>query len=302
MDGDLNDVNNINTSDVGPKDEQDKKCAPGIKFEAGSCIKLHILIEMANAYNIKYPESKIKLHPNLETLNPHKYKKYLLSQFNKQLKSCESQKCWIEQDFINKMRSEVAEELEKFTFRPDGPAGKFEWLNTLHIAETVEQYEKLNPDFKFLGAVPMDFDDLERLGIKNLNFKENLDNGITKYGVVFNLDDHDEPGSHWVALFSDLKKGEIVYFDSYGLQPEKRVRSLMRRMSKFCQTGMGLKHIKVDYNKIRHQYKNSECGVYSINFIVRMLRGDSFEEIVQSKVPDETVNKCRKKYFIIPEK
>jgi len=60
----------------------------------------------------------------------------------------------------------------------------------------------------------------------------------------------------------------------------------------FDNTGLDVK-----YNKVRHQYKNSECGVYSMNFIIRLLRGEGFKEISKSKVIDDQMNQCREVYF-----
>jgi hypothetical protein len=71
----------------------------------------------------------------------------------------------------------------------------------------------------------------------------------------------------------------------------------MRRISIFCKEHMGINDLKVDYNKIQHQRENSECGVYSMNFILRLLKGDSFETICNSKIPDKQINKCRNVYF-----
>jgi hypothetical protein len=292
------DINSVNTDDVCPKNEEDRKCAPGVKFDAGSCVTLSVLIEMANAYNKDAGDAKIKMYPKLDTLNPRKYKKYLLSEFNKRMgDKCDSQKCWSEQTFVDQMKMSARNELQKYTFRPDGPEGRFEWLNTLNINDVMYQSEKTYPDFKFLGTVPIDFDNFERFGFKSLNYKKLLESGKSKIGAVFNLDKHNEPGSHWVAMYSDIKKGEIYFFDSYGVRPDKRIRAFMRRVESFCSTGLGLKNVKVDYNKVRHQYQNSECGVYSINFIKRLLRGDTFEEICNSKIPDEKINKCRNVYF-----
>lgn len=294
----MSNIEDISTDDVCPKNEEDKKCAPGIKFDAGSCITLSLLIEMANAYNKDAGDSGIKLYPKLDTLNPRKYKKYLLSEFSKRFgDKCESQKCWSEQTFADQMKVAARNELQKYTFRPDGPEGKWEWLNTLNIDDVMKQSEKTYPEFKFLGTVPIDFDKFERFGFRNLNYKKLIESGKTKIGAVFNLDKHNEPGSHWVAMYSDVANGKIYFFDSYGTRPDKRIRTFMRRVENFCSTGLGLKNIDVDYNKIRHQYGNSECGVYSINFIKRMLRGDSFQEICESKTPDEKVNKCRSVYF-----
>jgi hypothetical protein len=59
-----------------------------------------------------------------------------------------------------------------------------------------------------------------------------MNEGKNKVGIIFNLDEHWKPGSHWVAMYGDLKKGEAYYFDSYGISPEPRVRKLMRRVVK----------------------------------------------------------------------
>lgn len=301
MENDSNNITSIHTSDVCPKHEHDKRCAPGTRFDAGSCIKVSILCEMANAYNEGAGDDKIKLSRSLEVLNPRKYKKYLLAEFNKRMgEKCTTQKCWTEQKFIQKMKKQSREELNKYTFRPDGPKGKFEWLNTLNIKDTMEQYEKKYPEFKFLGAVPIDFNEFDEFKIRNLNYDELMKNGKHKFGVVFNLDEHDEPGSHWVAMYSDFNKGEVLFFDSYGTKPEKRIRKLMRKHADFIQNKLNKNINRVDYNdynQVRHQYENSECGVYSINFILRMTRGDTFEDVCNSKISDKKINKCRNIYF-----
>ena len=287
-------IDSIRSSEVAPRDEKEKRCAPNVKFDAGSCIELHLLIAMANAYNIEHAAKPIKMFAPLETLNPRKYKKYLLREINKKVSQCSTQKCWTEQSFIDKMNSELKTELTKLTFRPDGPNGRFEWLNTININETLNQYELANPDFEFLGAVPMDFDELPSLEISTIDWNKKKNEGKTKIGIVFNLDEHWKSGSHWVALYADLKKAECYYFDSYGVAPEPRVRKLMRRICKAVSID---EKCIADHNKIRHQYENSECGVYSINFILRMLHGESFRDICESKIHDREVNKCRNVYF-----
>jgi hypothetical protein len=42
----------------------------------------------------------------------------------------------------------------------------------------------------------------------------------------------------------------------------------------------------IQYNQMRNQYKGSECGVYSINFIVRLLHGTKIDDILKKKVSD----------------
>ena len=278
--------------------KEDKVCAPDKMFEYGSCYTMRSLILLSEAYNKENPDNIIELDRTRETLYPQKYKKYIVKQLKKRLDSkCDSQLCWAKQSFMKNLARINKEEIEKYTFRPIAPEGKFEWLNTLNIDDVMKQYEKKYSDFEFLGTVPMDFDDLPVLGIKDHDFNKSIKNGKTKIGIVFNLDEHKKAGSHWVSMFADLKKGQVYYFDSYGTRPEQRVRTLLDRIKNFCKTGLGISRVIVDHNRIRHQFKNSECGVYSINFIVRMLKGKTFEEICESRVPDEKINKCRLRYF-----
>lgn len=291
------DIISVKSSEIRPKDNKDLRCAPTKNFENGSCIPLYLLVEMANAYNQDNPDNKIKLSSTLETLNPVKYKRYLVKQFKTRLSNvCDNQRCWVKQKFVKRLKNRMREELEKDTFRPKGPQGKFTWLNTSDIDQVMSQYETKYKDYKFLGAVPIDFDDLPAYGIKDLNFNELLDKGISKIGIIFNLDRHDQPGSHWVSLFSDLKKGLVYFSDSYGIEPEDRILTLMRRIARFIRDELGINPI-VDYNKMRHQRGGSECGLFSISFILRMLKGDSFEEINKKRIPDSEINECRKYYF-----
>ena len=285
-------------SDVIVKNK-DQRCAPGLLFKNGSCVPLHLLIAMANAYNkkCKNENEKITINHKFKTLNPGKCKEDLIKQFSKKLgQVCDNQRCWVNQNFINDMQKEAQLELRKYTFRPKGPQGKFTWLSTGNIQDTMAQYERKYPEFTFLGAVPIDFDELEYLGIRNLNFDELRKSGKTKIGIVFNLDESYKSGSHWVSLYADLNKGSVYFSDSYGIEPERRIRKFMRRIARYCKDKLH-KKIDVKHNENRHQYKNSECGVYSINFILRFLNGESFDEITGVKVKDDQINKCRHVYF-----
>jgi hypothetical protein len=59
-----------------------------------------------------------------------------------------------------------------------------------------------------------------------------------------------------------------------------------------------LKDFDIRYNQVRHQFDNSECGVYSINFILRLVNGESFDSITNNITLDEEINKCRQVYFV----
>lgn len=285
---------------IKPKSKSDMICAPHVKYEAGSCARIFVLHELAKAYNATANEKdKIRLSKNYEILNPQKYKSFLVHELDKRIgDKCSSQKCWTTQEFIKNMDKIAQEEFIKNTFRPKAPQGKFTWLNTININNVMAQYTEKYKDFKFFGAVPMDFAELPMLEIRKPNYNELLKNGKSKLGIVFNLDNHDQSGSHWVAMFTDLIKGRIYYFDSVGIKPEKRVRTLMREQSRFIkENGIPYDKQHIDVNTVQHQTENTECGVYSMNFIIRMLKGMDFNELCNKPIADKKINKCRKVYF-----
>lgn len=288
-------IPNIKEERVIPKNNSDKKCGPTISFENGSCIPLSLLVKMARAYNKKNRENLIQLYDTLEEISPDKYKVYLLFEFQKRFKNTHHSE-WVNSRIFDNMSKEDKEFLQTSVFRPEGPQGQFQWLSTIDINKTLLQYENKYPDFVFLGAVPIDFNELDYYPFKKLNFNELRNEGKKRLGVIFNLDEHDKSGSHWVSLFSDLEKGQIYFSDSYGREPEKRIDDFMNRIKDYL-ISCNIKNIDKRNNTTGHQRGNSECGVYSINFILRLLKGKTFDHLIRKRLPDEKVNKCRFRYF-----
>lgn len=281
--------------------DSNKRCAPNKVYTDDSCIPLEVLIDMAEAYNKLNKSNPIVIDYKQETLNPSILKRNLVKEFTERLKDkCKyDQICWTKQSFVKQMKRHT-NELKLNTFRPTGPTGQFTWLSTLDIDKVMTQYETKYTDFKFLGAVPIDFDDLPQLGLKNINFDQYKSKGYTEFGVIFNLDEHYKSGSHWVATYMDLTKGNIYFSDSFAIPPEKRIRAFLRHAANYCQS-KGLTNLDIRHNKTRHQRGNSECGVYSINFILRLLRGDTFDTVTAEPLADRVVNKCRNVYFNNPK-
>lgn len=268
------------------------KCAPG-KGNNYTCFDHKALVKIATSWNKKNKNNQIKINNNNRIL----WKKI----HQKMSKKCKTESCWLKQDFIK----HYSHNLQTY-FKPKMPSTWIKerntWLTTTDIEKVLFQYENAVSDFKFLGVVPIDFDyeysvgkcivdEICKLDINKLKRKR-----INKIGVVFNLDAHDEPGSHWVSLYSDFNKGEVYYYDSYGIFPPDEVRILMERIGTQGKKIKG-KPFKLLYNDNRHQYKNSECGVYSMNFIIDFLNGKNFKEIIENKIPDDDINKKRFLYY-----
>lgn len=277
------------------------KCAPGKKYSNGSCFTIDSLIKIAKHYNKKHTD-KIDIIQD---------KKYLLKELTNRMKNkynCNDEVCWVDTKLVKSINDE---DILYDTFRPNGPKKQYEWLSTTDIEKVMYQYESKYPEFKFLGALPYDFEELPYYGIQNIDFNT-LQDSTFKIGAVINLDEHNMPGSHWVALFTDLKKNIVYYFDSFGKKPGKRINIFVRKilnhmynikyhtnisMTEFMNKFHSSNDYDVRYNKIQHQFKNSECGVYSMNFIIRLLAGETFDDIVNNITDDITMNNCRKTYF-----
>lgn len=188
--------------------------------------------------------------------------------------------------------------------RPQAPSSwtenRYDWLSNWDIEDVMKAYEHVVPDFKFLGCHSIDFDKKNRFRqcyvseLCNVNIAEWTRGGKYRLGIVFNLDEHDKPGSHWVAMYCDLRPGveRVVFFDSYSAKPEKEFQRLMLRWSSQwkCIAGHGL---RAYYNSLRHQHKNSECGMYSIYFLHCCI----FEIPLQHRIPDDIMNGMRSLFF-----
>ena len=90
--------------------------------------------------------------------------------------------------------------------------------------------------------------------------RDNLPKQIKDEAYVINLDEHEDTGIHWIALF--CKKNKIVYFDSFG------VEHIPEEIKEF----IGNRNIKA--NIFRVQANNSVmCGYFCIGFIDFILAG-----------------------------
>ena len=192
--------------------------------------------------------------------------------------------------------------------RPKAPdswiSNPTEWLSSTDIERVEKQYEILFPKYKFLGCIPIDFDLKSPTGkclvdaLCSTNLKELAQKGKTQIGIVFNTDIHTGPGQHWIAMFCDispeLEQPRITYFDSYSHKPEKEIQTLMKRWkAEWATAGVHSKDMLTTYNKTRHQFKDTECGMYCLYFHYCCLTGISMDE----KIPDEVMVKFRHLLF-----
>lgn len=278
-------------------------CAPS-KYDRknNTCFSTEDLIEIVKAYNLYISKSKldpqsIKTFGSADLIAIKPDKKYLLLELKKRFDNvCSDQLCWTRQSFMNYIEKEVKNKINDNTFRPPGPVDSVQWLSTTDINKIMKQYENVYPDFEFIGAVPLDCNDLSFCYLSKIDYDALLNDKIKRVGTIFNLDKHGEPGSHWVSLFIDISDGEVNYCDSNGMKPMKNINSVINYFSKYYLEKTGKKcTIKINSNP--YQKDGSECGVYSCNFIIRRLSGENFENVVKNPLTFPQINSCRNVYF-----
>jgi hypothetical protein len=273
-------------------------CAPDRDGSGGTCYSKEDLLLLISLYNRKRPSKK-------QITVADKSKKQLWNALNNRLKDeCSKEWCWLEQNFVPAPYASV---LRKETFRPERPPewkrNPYTWLTTIDIRDVMKQYELKYPSFVFMGPVPVDCPSSITCSLSNLNVTKLVKKfNKTKLGVIFNLDPHDKPGSHWVGMYADFQEPIITYFDSVGLPPPKQIRNFMNKLKKGIQQywlkeKKKKRDVPIMVNRTRFQFGTSECGVFSMFFIIDHLRGKGIKVMKKKKVTDRKMNQLRKIYF-----
>ena len=144
----------------------------------------------------------------------------------------------------------------------------------------------------------IDFDEiLTEVGQINL---KTLVKEKKRIGIVFNTDPHDMPGEHWISMFIDLNDKTICFFDSTGDEPPQQITDLINKLVEQCKDIKVLSPITI-INKKQHQFSGSECGIYSLFFIIQRLSGKSCNSIFNNIIKDEKMNANRKILFSNPK-
>ena len=83
----------------------------------------------------------------------------------------------------------------------------------------------------------------------------------------------------------------MAYFDSYGYKVPPLIARLMRSFKLQINT------CTLGYNARKFQYGDSECGMFSLYFIICMLCGISFKDFCKDSVNDDYMLQLRKILF-----
>jgi hypothetical protein len=282
-------------------------CSPAnvqIYQKTGTCFTKPALQAMARAFNKDNPGKRpIVIHQKKGDLW-----KALQKAFQKECGS-DGEVCWVEQ---KPFRSDYGlQEIINKSMRAKKPEDWYSnprtWLSNFDIEAVMEQYQDVHRDFVFVGVFPIDFASKDATfsrcvseEICKLSIKDYVKQKKKHLGIVFNLDRHDEPGSHWVTLYANFDPSDcnygVYYYDSNALPPGREIHDLMKKLSEQIKAITHLP-VKMSYNKKRHQFKNTECGMFCLNFQLYCLQKKPIKDLFKAKLCDEDVFHMRDKLF-----
>lgn len=270
-----------------------KKNTAKRKLKNLSCYTNEGLKKMSQYWNIRHPDDKIKSNDVHDIWNFFKHKFSNL---------CNNEKCWLRQKFIENNNSDLLK-----YFSPNAPNdwknNPYKWLNSTDIEKIMQQYEEAYPNFEFIGPSPIDFDKVimhnkcvwEELCKFTLSNK--IKKNINKIGIIFNTDPHNLSGTHWIALFIDIKNNFISYFDSNGNKVPKEIEVFINKVKKQGHH-LGIKFNYYDNHKIVHQNNDGQCGMYTLYFIIELLLENKKPVYFKTtKIKDETMRDYRFIYY-----
>jgi len=290
-------------------------CSPSaIAKDNKICYSKKSLLTLLKVWNILLPLDEISYNPDE---NPNDLFKKLDEKFTKYLHRKNTYWSWTEilkyiSLKLNKSHVlDILKTIEKEDLRPAQPedwiSNPTEWLSNFDIHNCLIQYDKTSRNkYKFLGVYSIDF------GIpKNpINIKKILDENpdVSYIGFVTNLSRADEAGTHWTSSFfvfdPSLKSFGAYYYDSTTGGIPKDLKPVFEDIKKQAEK-LFKKDFPISINKIRHQFSNTECGIFSIAFqtrwiyLLRTKNGNvDFDEVVKFEgYKDGIMKALRKKLF-----
>ena len=261
-----------------------------------TCYSNSDLYKLKDMWNARHPDRPIKTKNTKQIW-------MLLKEYYTTI--CNKESCWVRQ--MTKNSKQEQELLDAFA--PESPKewekNPNEWLSSIDILQVMNQYEKKYKCFDFLGPSPIDYD-THKLYEKcvweelcHFDLDKHLQKKHNKIGVIFNLDPHYKGGSHWVSLFINIKNKTIFFFDSTGEQIPPQINKFVNTV---IEQGKQLPkpiNFKFDQNyPVEHQYGNTECGIYSIFFIIHMLEDKITGHYLKTNIlKDEYIENFRKVYY-----
>ena len=283
-----------------------KHCSPK-KSLPYSCLTHTMLLKIVKAIN------KIKgITINYHNISDKKLYRKICNVIQNNFK-CKTEACWLNiRKIMSNLSKKDAEAFRKY-FRPHMPDDIVddytEWISNFDIEAVLKQYSEDIDDFYFYGAVPIDFHKCSVSNLCKINLKNHINNGIKKIGIVFNTDNSNEPGKHWIAMYVDIvgnnlrsksvNQPGIYYFDSFADEKPSEINDLINKLKNQGKSN-NIEFIDT-YNRRSLQNNTFSCGFYCIHFLENMINGKPFHKYINSGVNDKKMIEYRSHCFLNPK-
>jgi hypothetical protein len=274
------------------------RCSPKEKnnFNTFTCYTNDSLYKLRDQWNKRHSDKLIKTNDSKEI---HNKLTFYLSNV------CKTESCWLKQ---NKDFGKISEDILD-SFAPISPdewkKNPNEWLSSIDIDKVMKQYKKAYKCFEFIGPSPIDFDKKLSYGecvwneLCNFSLANQIKKGKNKIGIIFNTDPHNKSGAHWISLFINIKKKTFTFFDSTGSKITQEIKNFVDRIKdQGYKLNPKINFKYEDSGGTEHQYGNTECGIYSLFFIIHMLQDKTNESFYKNHIiSDKDVQHYRNIYF-----
>ena len=272
-------------------------CAPAVHADlskSGRCLRDDDVMSIVKHWNTHRPSKRIRSNIDIKTML-EKLKRLLGPDHSR----------WSDHKVMKRDRE--LQHTVASRYRPKRPSSwknnPTKWLSTPDIERVMRQYEDAHADFKFLGVHPRDFTVI-LYGSTCIAGKRvcspDFDDGFKHIGVVFNMDRHDQSGSHWVACFISIDASKAMYgayyYDSLARPPPPEIAAWMLQVKRDVERRTRTtRAFEVSYNRGRRQFKNTECGMFAMVFLTQSIANDrTFEVICEEMGSDQDMIKQRR--------
>lgn len=266
---------------MGGKTRKFKKmnCAPNVQgktIHKYSCFTNDVILKLKESYNKHHQDQQ-----QIKETSPLKIWKVL----KKKMSYCSKEACW-----LDVLEPQEKKNIEKHLFSPKKPIewkrNPREWLSNIEILQVLNQYQTAYPDFLFIGPTTIDFD--TKINgqcvcpeLCEFSLQKYVSLGKTKIAIVYNLDNVYGKGTHWVSHFIDINDKFQFYFNSSGNKIPDEIKTFVDRVdsqAKDMNTTLDFYEMysnDLGRSSIEHQMSNTECGMYSLYFIITMLSNET---------------------------
>jgi hypothetical protein len=199
-------------------------------------------------------------------------------------------------------------------FKVDGATSLDAPLYDNSLNGTLYQWTLLDKTFLGLPFQFLDFADDRKNLLQTLDFKQHLQSGRTRIGVILNSAKSTlGHGEHWFALFFDFSRLDIdkfirqpysgketslpctlEYWNSSGNAPYKEIRAYFKHVKRYFRKNLPFVNLWcLSATRGQHQYSHAECGSFAMLYLWKRKQGTPLQYFLRNRLSDSDARMTR---------